>query len=971
MDSVKENLYSRQIGALGLDTSKKLSSLSVCLVGLDSCGIEIAKCLCLLGIKKLYISDDRKLLERNKGRSFAYSNEEKNITIDSATINYLKQLNNYVEISIVKVSVHIIKVVDIFIQTRFTKLLSLSPIQINRICRKHSVKYILGAVIGFSGYVFVDFGMKHVVKDIDGEKLKTCFVSKIINQNDKTLIQLCNSGNEEEFSQGDFFKFENLGIEEKFKIISKNENIITINEKLSPELLKKNTIITQVKEVNNIYHKTLEDVAKSKARYPDVALNVSDYNSAIDFIEDFHMLCKKSNLLNQHEFVFNKILNTRLEFPVIGSIIGSIIAGEIIKLSGKYKPLSQELIVDYSELYSKKTLYKSPKKPKYVDIYGLLPKKTIQYLNRVNVFIVGCGALGCEYLKTLALLNAGTKGSGKITITDMDHIELSNLNRQFLFRGDDIGNSKSITATKKIKEINPDINIDAKELRVGKETEKIFNRRFWERQNFIINALDNVEARQYVDSKCVLYSKPLFEAGTLGNKCNTQVIIPYKTKTYSDTQDPVNKMIPHCTVKNFPFKIEHCVEWSLEFFHKYLYDFMRDLSHLKAGDFRNYIDGFDNENIVYRKLVDIERFTDFLENPTDTSINEFSKFVFESAFVNNIKQLLHNFPENHLKEDGEMFWTGNKLMPIILSDESLIRDFIQCFSKLLSNIIGFKYENTQILDITYSEFVPSDNCKIKVEENDEIKEGMEYQNLSEKIEKIMHKLSQIKVSDILDFNVVEFEKDDDTNGHVEFLTLISNIRAESYNIKPISNLDCKLLAGKIVPALSTTTTLVTAISIMEMLKYITYLEYKSQKIKHKDSFINMGINLYLQSDVQNANKVISGKFNKICGCVCKAIPQSFTTWKKIVISGKKHGIVTMRDLIEYVKDHYSIKYDMINFGDEIIYSKYIENQTNLKFIDIYKKNKIRKYDYLEFDTFSSNDEGIPVLTPKLVYKLDN
>ena len=98
MDSIKQSLYSRQIGALGLETTKKLSSTSVCIVGLDRCGIEIAKCLCLMGVKKLFICDDRKLLERNKGRNYAL-NVDKNFTkhrIDINVFDYLKQLNNNV-----------------------------------------------------------------------------------------------------------------------------------------------------------------------------------------------------------------------------------------------------------------------------------------------------------------------------------------------------------------------------------------------------------------------------------------------------------------------------------------------------------------------------------------------------------------------------------------------------------------------------------------------------------------------------------------------------------------------------------------------------------------------------------------------------------------------------------------------------------------------------------------------------------
>jgi ubiquitin-activating enzyme E1 len=48
--------------------------------------------------------------------------------------------------------------------------------------------------------------------------------------------------------------------------------------------------------------------------------------------------------------------------------------------------------------------------------------------------MVGAGALGCEYLKLFALMGLGCDKSGKITVTDDDTIEKSNLNRQFLFR---------------------------------------------------------------------------------------------------------------------------------------------------------------------------------------------------------------------------------------------------------------------------------------------------------------------------------------------------------------------------------------------------------------------------------------------------------------------------------------------------------------------------------------------------------
>ena len=49
-------------------------------------------------------------------------------------------------------------------------------------------------------------------------------------------------------------------------------------------------------------------------------------------------------------------------------------------------------------------------------------------------FVVGAGAIGCELLKNFAMVGLGASEEGKIIVTDMDHIEKSNLNRQFLFR---------------------------------------------------------------------------------------------------------------------------------------------------------------------------------------------------------------------------------------------------------------------------------------------------------------------------------------------------------------------------------------------------------------------------------------------------------------------------------------------------------------------------------------------------------
>merc|ERR1719502_1929188 len=69
-----------------------------------------------------------------------------------------------------------------------------------------------------------------------------------------------------------------------------------------------------------------------------------------------------------------------------------------------------------------------------------------------------------------------------------------------------------------------------------------------------------------MDRRCVFYGKPLLESGTLGSKGNTQVVLPHLTESYSSSQDPPEASIPLCTLKNFPYKPEHTLQWGRDDF---------------------------------------------------------------------------------------------------------------------------------------------------------------------------------------------------------------------------------------------------------------------------------------------------------------------------------------------------------------------------------------------------------------------
>ena len=114
--------------------------------------------------------------------------------------------------------------------------------------------------------------------------------------------------------------------------------------------------------------------------------------------------------------------------------------------------------------------------------------------------------------------------------------------------------------------MNADLNVEAFTNRVSPDTEEVFNEKFWYELDGVLNALDNVKARKYVDSKCVLFEKPLFESGTKGTICTSQVIIPYKTQCYSDRAFEPQNNIAACTLKTFPYLLHHCIMWARDYF---------------------------------------------------------------------------------------------------------------------------------------------------------------------------------------------------------------------------------------------------------------------------------------------------------------------------------------------------------------------------------------------------------------------
>lgn len=166
---------------------------------------------------------------------------------------------------------------------------------------------------------------------------------------------------------------------------------------------------------------------------------------------------------------------------------------------------------------------------------------------------------------------------------------------------------------------------------------------------------------------------------------------------------------------------------------------------------------------------------------------------------------------------------------------------------------------------------------IKVDEKDEKPEKAEDDD--QVIQNLLKELHSLNIVEGRKLNPIEFEKDDPTNWHIEFVSSVANLRARNYSIKEVDNFKVKLIAGKIIPALATTTAMIVGAVGIEILKHV--LGKPIQKMKN--AFINLALPLWQFTEPMPAIKNVDQEMDVIMGMPSKAIPPNWTTWDVIEI----------------------------------------------------------------------------------------
>ncbi|ODV86592.1 hypothetical protein CANARDRAFT_191365, partial [[Candida] arabinofermentans NRRL YB-2248] len=376
----------------------------------------------------------------------------------------------------------------------------------------------------------------------------------------------------------------------------------------------------------------------------------------------------------------------------------------------------------------------------------------VAQLNSSKVLLVGAGGIGCELLKDLIMMNYG-----EIHVLDLDQIDLSNLNRQFLFRQHDIKKSKSLTAIKAVESFNHGTKLVAWHGNIMDT--KMFPLSFFQQFDIIFNALDNLEARYYMNKISLFTKIPLMESGTTGLKGQVQPIYPYKTECFECVPKETPKTFPVCTIRSTPSKPIHCITWAKNFLLPQLLGETDDESN---GDLQ----------------------------PTEADSDD-------------KKEL-----EALLKETNELL----ELSKLISSSDPKNPDDIDFAYKIIDKL--FNEDIVRLLSIetlwsSRSKPTPLD-YKVILSEEEEDSTPSDQKPLTPK------QNLQLLVSTIKSLSSrprpIEFDKDDDET--LDFVLAASNLRSIVFGIPLKSKFETKQIAGNIIPAVATTNAIMAGFSAL-------------------------------------------------------------------------------------------------------------------------------------------------------------
>ncbi|KAJ6822888.1 ubiquitin-activating enzyme E1 2-like [Iris pallida] len=391
------------------------------------------------------------------------------------------------------------------------------------------------------------------------------------------------------------------------------------------------------------------------------------------------------------------------------------------------------------------------------------------------------------------------------------------------------------------------------------------------------------------------------------------MVIPHLTENYGASRDPPEKQAPMCTVHSFPHNIDHCLTWARSEFDGLLEKTPSEVNKFLSNQ-TEYVSSMKNAGDAQAR-DQLERVLECLDKERPETFQDCVKWArmkFEDYFSNRVKQLTFTFPEDSATSTGAPFWSAPKRFPRPLkfstSDPAHLQ-LVMAASILRAETFRIpvpewaknpKKLADVVSKVSLPDFEPKKDAKIVTDEKATSVSTASFDDAAI-IDDLVAKLEVCakKLPPGFRMNPIQFEKDDDTNYHMDFIAGLANMRARNYSIPEVDKLKAKFIAGRIIPAIATSTALATGLVCLELYKVLA----NGHKVEDfRNTFANLALPMFSMAE-------------PVPPKVIKHQDMRWTVWDRWTIQGN----ITLRELLQWLKGKGLSAYS-VSCGTSLLYN---------------------------------------------------
>uniref|UniRef100_A0A8C3VDA2 E1 ubiquitin-activating enzyme n=1 Tax=Catharus ustulatus TaxID=91951 RepID=A0A8C3VDA2_CATUS len=815
--SEEEARYSRQLYVLG-GGAWRLPKSAVLVSGLRGTGAQVATALVLAGTGRVVLHDCHAACTADRTHQFLLGESDLGQNRAKASQRALAELNPHVVIE-----THSGELSEAFLASFQVVVLTESPLEeqlrVGDFCHAKGICFIVADAKGLAGQLFCDFGEHFDFDPAEGDPVSAAV--QHISQGNPGVVTCMGT---EDFRDGDLVTFSGVqGMTElngqkpvPVRVLDTSRLEISDTSSFSP--YRCGGLVSRVQQRKQCSHEPLCRALKEpriKVANPEDLPRSHSLHAAFQALHAFRgkwdrlprprapadaerVLELAWSLGAQQGPLDEDIVRAFASVSAgdlcpVAAVVGALAAQEVLKaVTRKFQPLNQWLYFDALECLALPGAAEltetdcAPRGSRYDGQIAVFGANFQEMLGHQKYLVVGAGAIGCELLKNFAMMGLAAGPDGELIITDMDTVALSNLHRQLLYRSADISEPKSVVAAAAVQRMNPDVRVTPHQNQMGPATEMLYRDNFFQHLDGVASALDTIEARTYLERRCLRCHTPLLDSGTEGTRGHVLAMVPSLTKP-PEPASPRDGTFPLCTLRHFPHTIQHTLQWARDEF--------EGLFQLPAEQVNQFMD----ISSFCRQVWDSLR-----ERPRDwQDCVRWARQHWQSRYHDAIIQLLHIYPPETVL--AVLGFVGPLKQaphghPCSTSQDTHL-DYVLATAQLFAQVHRVPPCRDQaaiqavLRDVVLPPFSPQEGLQIPLIEE-----------AAEEAQVPTGEVPRYVPGSSLDNNV-----------HIDFITAASNLRAENYGISPA---DCKQIAGRIVPAIITTTAAVAGLACLEIYKLV-------------------------------------------------------------------------------------------------------------------------------------------------------